>query len=234
MKNVWLGGLTLAAMIAGPAMAADMAVKAPVYKAPPPAYSWTGCYVGGNFGSPFAKSTWNGGGLSSQESSTDLMGGLQAGCNYQISTWVFGAQGDYDWMKASGVTTDSANIALQDTTSVKALSSATGRVGYAWESLLVYGKGGGAWLKDSYMTSLLTTNATFSTASETRSGITVGGGLEFVVFKNLSIFAEYDWYDFGNRSTSFTPVGVGGATSTNIRITESTVKTGLNWKLFPW
>jgi len=48
-----LGSVALAAVIAGPAMAADLKVKAPIYKAPPPviaAYNWTGFYVGGNVG----------------------------------------------------------------------------------------------------------------------------------------------------------------------------------------
>jgi outer membrane immunogenic protein len=35
---------------AAPAMAADMHVKAPILKAPPPVFSWTGCYLGGNGG----------------------------------------------------------------------------------------------------------------------------------------------------------------------------------------
>jgi outer membrane immunogenic protein len=37
----------LATVAAGPAFAADLAVKAPVYKVPPPAPTWTGFYIGG-------------------------------------------------------------------------------------------------------------------------------------------------------------------------------------------
>ncbi len=43
MKKFLLGSVALAAVIAGPAMAADMPLKAPP---PPPVFSWTGCYVG--------------------------------------------------------------------------------------------------------------------------------------------------------------------------------------------
>jgi outer membrane immunogenic protein len=54
MKKLLLGGTMLAAMaVAAPAMAADLAVKAPVYKAPvlaPEVFSWTGFYIGGNLG----------------------------------------------------------------------------------------------------------------------------------------------------------------------------------------
>ena len=54
MKKFLLGGTMLAALaVSAPAMAADMPVKAPVYKAPvvaPEVFSWTGFYVGGNLG----------------------------------------------------------------------------------------------------------------------------------------------------------------------------------------
>jgi outer membrane immunogenic protein len=56
MKKLILGSVALAAILAGPAMAADLKVKAPVLKAPPPApvYSWSGFYIGVNAGY-----TWN-------------------------------------------------------------------------------------------------------------------------------------------------------------------------------
>src|SRR6266699_1922009 len=58
MKNFLLGSIALVALNAGSsALAADLRVKAPVYKAPAPVavYDWTGCYAGGNAG-------WIGGG----------------------------------------------------------------------------------------------------------------------------------------------------------------------------
>jgi outer membrane immunogenic protein len=58
MKKFLLGGAALIAMFAGSAMAADMPVKAPVLKAPPPppvVYNWTGCYIGGNVGGGWAR-----------------------------------------------------------------------------------------------------------------------------------------------------------------------------------
>jgi opacity protein-like surface antigen len=53
MKKLLLASAALAALIAGPAVAADMPVK--VYK-PAPVYSWTGCYIGGNGGWTYARS----------------------------------------------------------------------------------------------------------------------------------------------------------------------------------
>src|SRR4029077_14238805 len=43
-------GAMLGTLIAGGAMAADMAVKAPIMRAPLPAFSWTGCYLDAGVG----------------------------------------------------------------------------------------------------------------------------------------------------------------------------------------
>ena len=50
MKKILLAGVACAAIVASPALAADM--RAPVLKAPAPTpyYSWTGCYIGGGGG----------------------------------------------------------------------------------------------------------------------------------------------------------------------------------------
>jgi outer membrane immunogenic protein len=121
MKMLVLGSMALAAMIAGPAMAADMPVKAPVYKAPPPvvlAYSWTGFYVGANVGYSWgtASNDWNffapngltgaticstpnvaGAFCATGSDSNKLngaIGGFQAGYNWQSGNFVAGVETD--------------------------------------------------------------------------------------------------------------------------------------------
>ena len=61
MKKILLAGVALSALVAGPAMAADLPVRAPAYKSPPPVityYSWTGCYVGGHVGGVWVTKDW--------------------------------------------------------------------------------------------------------------------------------------------------------------------------------
>jgi outer membrane immunogenic protein len=121
MKKLVLGSMALAAMIAGPAMAADMPVKAPVYKAPPPvvlAYNWTGFYVGANVGYSWgtASNDWNffapngltgaticstpnlGGAFCASGSDSNKLngaiGGFQAGYNWQSGNFVAGVEVD--------------------------------------------------------------------------------------------------------------------------------------------
>jgi len=240
MKKLLLAGVGVAAMV-GTAMAADMpmAVKAPMY-APP--FSWTGCYVGGFFGSLFSTNGWNvaapGAAFGTPESSfnaTDLLGGLQGSCDYQFSSWVLGVAGDYAWTQASGTAvgnfTGIAQPGMTDRVKISSLSSVTGRLGYAIDRWLPYVKGGGAWSSDKYDAFVPGAGVVASMVSGTRSGYTVGGGLEYAVVSNLSLYIEYDWYDFGTKTVTF-----GGAPfpAMSIHERDSVVKVGANWKLWPW
>jgi outer membrane immunogenic protein len=97
MKKYLLGGLAmLAVAVSAPASAADMAVKAMPVKAPIiPVWNWTGFYVGANVG--YSWGNWANNGLASTSTPrvNGVLGGLQAGYNWQLnSTWVVGLEGD--------------------------------------------------------------------------------------------------------------------------------------------
>src|SRR5258708_6921903 len=154
MKKLLLAGLAMTALLGRSAGAADLA-RPRVYRPPPPViayFTWTGCYVGGNVGGLWADSHWNDTivGDFGSNTASGALGGVQAGCNYQVGGWVFGIQGDYDWANATG---NNANVLfpiLTDRSSIRSLSSVTGRVGYTWDRFLLYVKGGGAWEQDDY------------------------------------------------------------------------------------
>jgi outer membrane immunogenic protein len=225
MKGSFLVSVGLVSLFAGPVIAADLPVKA----APPPApYNWTGCYAGGHFGSLFEESSW--GALGSHDGTGLLLGG-QVGCNYQLSTWVFGIQGDAAWSNLSGTHADQLNVGLTDETKIDLLSSLTARFGYAWGRLLAYGKAGGAWTHENYNIQFADT-ATFASTSDTRSGWTIGGGFEYAITNNFTMFFEYNYYDFGTQTISFASVA-GSSLLSDIRERDSVVKVGANWK-FNW
>ena len=135
-----------------PAVAADLPARGPVYKAPAalPAFSWTGCYVGGNVGGLWLNGDWTtagGVGAGSQTASGVTAGG-QVGCNYQTGPWVFGVEGMFNWADANGDHTSPAGLGLH--TDTNWLANVTGRVGYAvYDRNLLYVKGGGAWIDQS-------------------------------------------------------------------------------------
>ena len=112
MKKFALGMLAAVAMT-GSAVAADMAPR--YAKAPPPApvvvYNWTGCYIGGNIGGGWARTTQDRAGIVNvgpvvpatnygSSDGSDFVGGAQIGCDYQFAgNWVLGIQGMYDYAR---------------------------------------------------------------------------------------------------------------------------------------
>jgi outer membrane immunogenic protein len=96
----------LAALQSVSASAADIFLKAP--KPQPPAFAWTGCYVGGHFGGSGGKKevSDSSGGLSSVSTNTGgFLPGGQIGCDYQgPGNWVFGVQGSFSAYTLKGVT----------------------------------------------------------------------------------------------------------------------------------
>jgi outer membrane immunogenic protein len=238
MKKILLAGTALLTVVSGSAMAADLSrpAPAPVYtKAPPmaPVFTWTGCYIGGNVGGLWAKQDWTNAALGAESSVTisSWLAGAQVGCNYQVSQWVFGIQGDYDWSNANGTATDVlAAAGSTDQSNIKSLASVTGRVGYAWDRFLGYVKGGGAWEQDNY-TVTIAVPAFVTTLSDTRTGWTIGVGGEYAFTNWLTGFAEYDYYDFGTRAETFAGLV---APTINIKDTKSVVKGGLNIKFGGW
>jgi outer membrane immunogenic protein len=190
-----------------PAIAADMAVKAPI--APLPVLSWTGCYVGANVGGGWADKTytdplavpvtpanllWH--------TATGVLGGGQVGCDYQVGGgWVFGFQGS-----GEAANLKATHLALGDfySTSIPWLATATVRVGYAlMPNLLLFGRAGGAWVRDRETKVDLVTGLLEGTANVTRSGWTAGLGAEYLITANWSVFADYNYLDFGTRRTTY-------------------------------
>jgi outer membrane immunogenic protein len=250
MKRFVAATLGLGSLIAAPAMAADMAVKAPMYKAPPPVYvfSWTGCYVGGHGGGLWAHKEWTvapgdpfflAGAPFGSHDANSWLGGVQAGCDYQFAGgFVVGIAGDYAWTNARGSSADPLNSAFfvapgwTDQTRIKNLATITGRVGYAWDRFLGYVKGGGAWERDDY-TIVDPGGIARGFASETRGGWTVGVGGEYAFTNWLSGFAEYDYYNFGTRTNTFLSITNVVFDIVNVKETKSVFKVGLNLRWGP-
>lgn len=224
--------------MAGPALAADFPVKAPIYKAPPPVFSWTGCYIGAHVGGGWGSTSWaSTAGL--DEGTSDIsgvLGGGQIGCDYQTGPLVIGAEGSFSWSSIKGSHRDPVP-AFNDqilNTEVQWITTVTGRVGYALGRILFYAKGGGAWAYDKYW-DVRDGVGTVATATETRSGWTVGGGVEYAFAPNWSMKVEYDYLNFGtSRATLICPPCMAGFFLKDIKQDIHTVKLGVNYRFNWW
>jgi len=233
MKKILLGAASLIAVGAmmAPASAADLAAR-PYTKAPPmmaAMYDWSGFYIGINGGGGSARKCWD----AVQIGATALAPALAEGCHnatggtvggqigyrWQAANWVFGVEGQGNWadFKGSNInllagTALVPTVGLVDESKINSFGLLTGEVGYAWNNVLGYVKGGAAVVGDKYRT-LTPAGAVVDSASETRWGAAIGAGLEIGFAPNWSLGVEYDHLFMGNRNvTANTPAGVFSAT----------------------
>ena len=196
------------------ASAADMPTKAPIQRAPLATfYNWSGCYIGVNAGGGWARTEFTNtanttafGHLNPGEgfeySYNGFVGGGQVGCNYQVNQWVFGIEGSFDGSSIKG---DANNVAILNddvfTTKVNSIATVTGRIGYAWNNVLLYGKAGyaGARVQFSVSDTCCVGGSPMGAGSDThwQNGWTIGTGLEYGLTPNWIIGAEYNYIDLG-------------------------------------
>ena len=249
MKKILLVGVGVALMAIPAANAADLGRA--VYKAQPPAvvpFSWTGCYIGGNIGGGWGRETASAPtlapGISVSGDTSGVVGGGQVGCNYQFApNWVIGIEGDGEAASIKGDVTESVSFTDPRTGGPNTvtgtahaqtdwIASATGRLGWTWNRVMLYAKGGVAWAGDRYSADLAAFNEHIETRVA-RPGWTVGGGVEWAFWHNWSAKVEYDYYDFSTRNLTL-PGTIFGIPEVvpgiNIKENISTVKFGINYR----
>lgn len=206
------------------ALAADLPARpAPIAVAP--LYSWTGCYIGGNLGGAWANADF-GGAANASGTSTSIAGGLQVGCDYQTGAFVFGIRNMYDWTDVNGSAAfGGPGAGFVWNSNMSWFDTLTGRVGYAVQpAWLLYLQGGFAWARANQS---ITGPAGVLGAqlSNTRTGWTIGAGMEYLISPNWSVFLEYNYADFGTNSAT-----VAGLGTVNGGLQTQTLLVGLNWR----
>jgi outer membrane immunogenic protein len=246
------------------ASAADLSprmyTKAPAYAAPT-VYSWTGFYIGGNAGYGFGQDN-NIGSVgqaapnianilgNARPGSVDLnndgfIGGGQIGYNWQYGpNWVVGLETDIaytDFRKTDNVGTIALNGVdrLNNNFEKKLdyLGTVRGRVGYAIDRTLFYATGGLAYGE-------VHNGADFFGAagqlqftghnSDTKTGYTVGAGVEHAFAQNWTVKGEYLYYNLGDDTVNVAVVpgsgGAGTGYNTTFKNDGHIVRAGLNYK----
>jgi outer membrane immunogenic protein len=265
MKKFAFTIMALGALVASSSVhAADLPFKAaPRAIAPAPGFDWSGIYIGAHIGGGWATndisdpsigflSTFLGVPVVQTTDSSGILGGVQAGWNYQIGRLVVGTEVDFSWADVNGTSTSTfalgiagpgTSISRALTANTDWIATSTVRLGYAYDRWMFYSKAGAAFAHTNY-TSTWTGNgaggaAIFTgTGDETHVGWTVGVGAEWAFWNNWSAKLEYDFMDFGSKTVTINGVigGAGGLPASFGVVNEQTineVKFGLNYRFMP-
>jgi opacity protein-like surface antigen len=250
-KFLFAQAAMLAVILVGPATAADLPVKSETPIAP--RFTWTGCYLGGQIGGGFAKKDITDpvglvqesflpgstiGVTTASPSPSGVVIGGQIGCDYQFApSWVIGIEGAGAGSTMKGSSIVGLPAGNPDSALVEAktdfLTSVTARLGYAFDQVLVYGRGGVAMAADRYDVSGSFAGTPFGfTGLENRFGWTAGAGVEWAFTPHWSVNLEYDYYGFGTKTIAMydpTNVLLGNV---DVRQSIQVVKVGLNFHIW--
>jgi outer membrane immunogenic protein len=206
-------------------------------------------------GVPLVATFWPQGNINNNQSG--FIGGGQAGYNWQTGAFVLGVETDFDGSTLSrsrsivGPTfADFINPSTNDfftangKISLDWLGSTRGRVGFVAtpdNRLMFYGTGGVAYAGVSGYLNVFDANHGFFFASgnqsDTRTGWTVGGGVEYAWTNNIIVGAEYLYFNLGSRTLTTVPNAAANAffgtqifSSTKINFDGNVVRGRISYK----
>jgi outer membrane immunogenic protein len=210
------------------ASAADMPAKArPMPVAVP--YNWTGFYIGAQGGYAWGSSvqTFTGGSTDRYNINGGVFGGT-LGYNWQFQQIVLGVETDISWsnINGSGPSTATYNCGTTCSTNVKSFGTLRGRLGYAWDNVLLYGTGGWAYGN-------IETNLNGGTVNTWRNGWAAGAGVEYGITRNWSaklewLYVKFDSYVWSNANSLPNYACAGLNCSTDAKF--SVIRVGVNYR----
>ncbi|MBV8746195.1 MAG: porin family protein [Xanthobacteraceae bacterium] len=223
----------------GTALAADLPArtytKAPAVM-PVAVYNWTGFYLGleggGSWGSSKHVDQLTG---LDDTPRYNVNGGLVGGTigyNWQMGSLVLGLEGDGSWVGQRGSAIDTGpagNPAFSSFTKVQWLATARGRIGYAANNVLLYATGGYAAEGVNVGVTSTATGFVFDQTTQTRSGWTVGAGVEWGFTPNWSAKVEYLYVGLENAAF-ITPNLGAGFNRSNVPVNDNIVRAGINYR----
>jgi outer membrane immunogenic protein len=251
MKKLLVAGIAATAFCGTPALAADLPVKGPVYKAAPvELFNWSGCYIGANTGGAWANKRVEGtsrtpipGAMALDRGSYTADGwayGGQIGCDYQFNNnWVVGIRGMWDGAHIRGShalpLAASFDEFESDNVKIGQFGTMTGKLGYLLNPTLeLYGLAGVAWVRDHYFLATVIIGESAS-ATQTRTGYDVGVGLSWMFARNWDLWVEYDYMGFGGKHVTLIGEGADSGQTFGLDVKQhvSKVLVGIDYR-FDW
>ena len=179
--------------------------------APVAARNWAGLYLGGNVGSGTGRdrSSLAVAGLGTEQfnlSPDGIVGGGQIGYNWQAGNWVYGVEADFQGSsQKDNKTTVALGTAAYDA-KLPWFGTARGRLGYAFNNVLIYGTAGLAF-------GSLELERGGLQQSHTSLGWTAGVGAEVGIYQNWTAKIEYLYVDLSKNSYTLLPTAADSALS---------------------
>ena len=249
MAKILFRSFALLVFLRGVVNAADLPIGTPVYApavvAPP---TWEGIYVGLNLGGHWlidqvsTTNLPNGGSSSGTNNAPGVVGGLQAGYNWQFGNVVAGIEADANVQTANAVRNDTAFALTNGINSPGFLLTVRPRLGWAFDHrTLVYATAGYA-----FETVQVVDTANFgqsvnvgqlagSSVVGKQSGWAAGAGFEYAFTRGVSAKIEYLYLDLGTINSTLLLPGPGGVAAANINVThklsDNIVRAGVNFHL---
>ena len=249
--SILIGAVVSLGLITARAIAADLPIEVPVRAVPVPiltGYHWTGFYMGANLGYSAGRVSFDildfyapgpGNEPRLSQSINGAIGGLQIGGNWQTGNAVFSLEADIQGsgQSTSGSAPGAITVVVPNISSVavpviasynnKLASFGTlrGRVGLAANRVLIYFTAGmvyGSWKSDLALTGFGGT--TFP--SSWNSGV-LGGGIEGAILDNITLRAEYLYFQSRSSVNPFNPPGA--ALDVNRRLQDNIFRIGVNY-----
>jgi outer membrane immunogenic protein len=227
----------------------------------PPMFTWTGFYAGVNAGWTRSEGRVDRGAFSGvgagvldaplnnafptrlgTNNRNGFIGGVQAGYNQQFGMFVGGIEADINWLGDRRFRTSTtrdfnplvpAVVTLGTTSRTDWLGTARLRAGVGFDRFLVYATGGLAFGAPNHRVNVTVNNALTHTGSndDWKAGWTAGGGVEFAFTNNMTMKAEYLYYDLGRTTVTANPVApADGSVSARFDNKGHIARVGLNWK----
>lgn len=209
-------------------IAATMAMVGAVHAADiasdPVVHDWSGFYVGAHvgYGEGYYDGIWEASSDDYNASDLDLsgiVGGLHAGFNHQIDSIVLGIEGDITFVDWSDSQTKSSGYEVMSG-DVNFLASLRGRVGIAFDNVLLFGTGGIAVSDADYTQDY---DGDVQTWDFNKLGGVVGGGAEWAMNDNFSLRAEGLYYFFNDRKDTSDFIGCCGSSADFVKFDDAFV-----------
>lgn len=191
---------------------------------PVPVWTWTGFELGVQVGGGVGTTTINFLGATESYSTHGPFGGLHLGYLYQFtgSPLVIGVQGEYNFGDITGTTFNvpfrTVPLINYARTNVAEFGGFDGRVGLAFDRVLLYGIGGWVYgdIRNQIQCGLVACSPFVAVPitrdfAANRYGYDVGGGIEYNFYGNWTARAEYRYYNWNSRGfndAGFTLVGI--------------------------